>query len=173
MSSTYRCPACEKVFDCLQYLRTHLSEHAGELDNQCVVSDTSSICDEKFDWQRNFLSHMTTHTRKNECDFCKKSLITQEELVIHHRSHTDEKRYQCDICSKVFTTKGSLTEHNKVHTGEKGYHCGVCSKEFSHTTHLENHMRIHTGEKPYRCNICEKSFSQTGNQRTHMKQHTG
>lgn len=41
-------------------------------------------------------------------------------MLIHIRTHTNEKPHRCPICNKSFSRLENLKIHNRSHTGEGG-----------------------------------------------------
>ena len=106
MSTTYKCPACYKSFDCLQYLRTHLSGHAGELENQCAV------CNKTCKSQQTLSRHLKSHAGGDgnyQCSICDKKFTFKSIFQTHIQNHTDEKLYECEFCKKTLKQKEILT----------------------------------------------------------------
>lgn len=49
------------------------------------------------------------------CEFCGKSFRLQVNLLIHRRTHTDDKSYKCNSCDFICFQKSKLKRHMKVH----------------------------------------------------------
>ncbi|XP_054912043.1 zinc finger protein 436-like [Poeciliopsis prolifica] len=193
---TYLCGVCGKFLSSNRSLSRHKMTHSGERPHRC------QICERGFKLATTLKQHEKIHMNRERpylCDVCCKMFLTSKQLVIHMRTHTNEKPYRCERCGKGFTTRGPLTIHMRVHTGEtpyrcphcgwsfkrkthlddhvaihtgaKPYVCGICGKTCARRTYLTVHMRTHNGEKPYKCSLCEKAFTQSHCLKTHMKSH--
>ncbi|WP_404831024.1 C2H2-type zinc finger protein [Endozoicomonas euniceicola] len=108
-----------------------------------------------------------------KCSVCDRNCTTRHGLILHMRTHTDDKPYRCDVCEKNFSRSSHLTRHMRTHTGEKPYRCDDCEKDFARQSTLTQHMRTHTGLKPYSCDVCKKAFNHKGNLSRHTLTHTG
>ncbi len=86
-----------------------------------------------------------------QCDVCDKAFPSPCNLVIHYRTHTDERPFTCNVCKKRFRQKGHLTDHLKLHSDEQSYKCLVCGQGFRQSSGLRNHRaKVHPLELPKR-----------------------
>lgn len=94
-------------------------------------------------------------------------------MLVHVRTHTNEKPHQCCQCNKSFSRAENLKIHTRSHSGEKPYVCPVpgCNKAYSNSSDRFKHTRTHQVEKPYQCKIpgCTKRYTDPSSLRKHVK----
>ncbi|XP_030836482.1 zinc finger protein GLIS2 isoform X2 [Strongylocentrotus purpuratus] len=144
--------SCFQRFDRLDELVYHVNERHVRLEK-----DTEYCC------------------RWEGCQRKGKGFNARYKMLIHVRTHTNEKPHQCPLCLKSFSRLENLKIHNRSHTGERPYVCPVegCNKRYSNSSDRFKHTRTHLEEKPYSCKVhgCHKRYTDPSSLRKHIKSH--
>lgn len=143
------------------------------------------ICNEKFDNNLKFESHIALHGPEDKvvCKGCKKLFSTFKLYQIHAKQNPGAHCFSCKFCLRQFPTELMLEQHVCICQNGKPLHC-ACGKEFTIykdvITHSKGtkpfyccscphqstsltayirHLRKHSKQKPYQCNQCDMKFA--------------
>lgn len=86
---------------------------------------------------------------------CDKTYVSGAILKRHILAfHSSVNKFQCEVCKKSLASRQNLKEHMFIHTREKPYSCTEpgCYMSFRQGTHLSAHKKLHQ-KKTYDLNI--------------------
>ncbi|CAH2068375.1 unnamed protein product, partial [Iphiclides podalirius] len=107
------------------------------------------------------------------CSRPQRGFNARYKMLVHVRTHTNERPHTCNQCNKCFSRAENLKIHLRSHSGEKPYVCPYegCGKAYSNSSDRFKHTRTHTVDKPYFCKIpgCNKRYTDPSSLRKHVK----
>lgn len=99
--------------------------------------------------------------------------IQQQPTKKQRTSSDNKKEFRCNVegCNKVFDRNSNLIVHTRSHTDEKPFICSLCQMGFTQKSNLTVHVRTHTGEKPFKCQVpyCNETFHRNDYLKKHMQ----
>eukprot|EP01083_Nonionella_stella_P084592 234219_1 len=106
---------------------------------------------------------------------CNKAFANKRNLMVHSRSHRNDRREKCKFCHHSFCDPSTLKNHIKnVHCEviPKQFICKLCHKKFARKYPLQKHLETHSNylnRKLFQCTQCDKSFTFKSNRTRHNK----
>ena len=185
----YRCPECDKVFNCPANLASHRRWHKPRpitkpsgpktlLPTPGSPAKSESSAD----------SHEERRTPtppgeepQFECSTCGKKFKRQAYLRKHMASHDDNRPYPCRICNKMFRSEATRSKHMVQHTADALVRT-VVAKTIPPTSlvppppqsvplALTNHVIPRTDDV-MTCEICHLPFTDRTSLERHQRMHT-
>jgi len=159
------CAECNKVFDTLRDLHSHMLQHGDARKNVCTE------CNKRFECLSDLRIHMYIHTgdRPYPCTICNKRFNQLANLNAHKLIHSDERPHACSQCDKKFKRPDSLKAHELLHTDVRRFPCKDCNMRFARPQQLRKHVAIHDGN--LLCTLCDTRFAKPSNLKQHMLTH--
>jgi KRAB domain-containing zinc finger protein len=164
MCHTFICDHCPIVFAKeLGLIRHVLSCHKETMQERKVGEFACPECGKIFPYQSRLREHLTVHSKRFQCEFCRAKFSQPARLLRHQKtahnvalteaeSPLQRHPLACRFCEKTFVSPSHLQQHERTHTRERPFVCDVCEKRFAAKHNLTVHARIHSGNSQvYAC----------------------
>ncbi|CAG0879281.1 unnamed protein product [Cyprideis torosa] len=121
-------------------------------------------CPKTFSSRKELLKHSATAHADNRgqkiCKICNRSCRSQNALVVHMRTHTQDRPFKCAKCEKAFKFVDNYKRHLASHSDDRPYECAKCGVRFKLQESLVKHERnLHAeSDDSNLCDLCGKSF---------------
>ncbi|KAJ2937142.1 hypothetical protein O0L34_g19504 [Tuta absoluta] len=102
-------------------------------------------------------------------EFLSNDVQAKKHYETEHPGADYLKRYMCDVCGHTTRQYANLMVHMRTHTQEKPYGCPHCDRRFSMPSNRDRHIVVHTGEKKYQCQHCSRRFTQSSAVKLHIQ----
>lgn len=137
------CTKCDRRYDNLELLRSHVQKHHQFPCNLCPVDTEKTFDTEKGLWSHQRNRHATKFPYR--CNVCPRAFPHDNALIEHtQRIHARGNNVKCDFCPKILMSKFEKNEHIKKMHSDRRYHCRLCDV---YSTTNEINLRRHTKEK--------------------------
>jgi KRAB domain-containing zinc finger protein len=176
------CNLCKKDFKSSPQLKRHVKAVHSKRTRKFRCLE----CNNAFFTKSHLIQHQNVHINNNgegfaECYFCHKKFSRSSNLVLHVKTHTQEKPFACPekFCKYESARLGDVKKHQRrFHSSTankfngKIWTCYFCSKTLTQFYNLTIHMRRHTKEVPFKCNFCKKKYINLESLQRHIASHT-
>ncbi|PIK57488.1 putative insulinoma-associated protein 1a-like [Apostichopus japonicus] len=176
----YRCPECDKVFNCPANLASHRRWHKP----RPVARPQRTLTDIELEETANAAGRdrtdvgATTPPGDQQLkQHCISKLLGPESN--QEEAKKEDTFYPCEQCNKKFRRPANLRKHLQQHNEEDVYPCHYCGKVFGSLIHRTKHMFTHaiSGHQPsfessiVKCRICGLAFGDAVALSQHERRH--
>ncbi|KOB67028.1 hypothetical protein OBRU01_20317, partial [Operophtera brumata] len=141
-SKTRKCGYCpERFIDVAQKINHEVLVHKAERQQFSCTE-----CKGKFTSPRLLRHHKKKQHFMHKCvvEGCDKTFFLNAELLLHLKTHGDERPFTCALCPKTYKSKKALVVHMNSHEEQRQFLCKVCKKLFLTKENLDLHLeKIH------------------------------
>ena len=175
------CAMCKTRYSTYSTLRRHWTKmHSDkkQFDRQNPPNlMLCTVCDETFNWPRQYLKHFREHAAKQEISMDRFKPV---KFIGERTDFPCDKLapITCSVCRKIQHGEGVIYGHwKKEHRSADQpkppplFFCDICEQTFDAPRKFKLHYRIHTGAKPHQCEECPKTFRTFSDLTAHMLCH--
>ncbi|XP_055625823.1 zinc finger protein ZFP2-like [Toxorhynchites rutilus septentrionalis] len=167
--SKYVCDICGLVLKHKYTLDIHLRRHNGDSKYPCEYCSTSYFTSNELKLHMSVVHLNATDFQCSECGLAFKN---KKSLILHQKTHSDQRSFLCFECNMAFKTSAHLRRHhNTVHRAIK-FSCTLCPSSYGRKDKLRMHIeKAHNIQTYFPCDICLKSFTTNEDLREHKMHH--
>lgn len=163
----YRCPECDKVFNCPANLASHRRWHkpktsaAGSAAPGTSTASTSTSIEAEGPPGKSYTenNNNTSSTTNNNLLKGPPALVPLPQFMAMAREEAaSEEQYECDLCFKKFKRQSYLRKHQATHRGEGGDSDGAGPSHAPHPPPLTPLLSPHFPAEVLPCHLCAAAF---------------
>lgn len=163
----YRCPECDKVFNCPANLASHRRWHkpktsvATNSTAGTSTASTSTSSEAEMSPGKNYTesNNNTSTTTNNNLMKGPPALVPLPQFMAMEREEmTSEEQYECELCFKKFKRQSYLRKHLATHRGEGSESDGAGPSHASQPPPLTPLLSPHFPAEVLPCHLCAAAF---------------
>jgi hypothetical protein len=175
----YRCPECDKVFNCPANLASHRRWHKPRPNSAssgaAKTSAPTRILPANPQEQQTGVDSNGTFSGVNSDPASRKAAMSMSPSLaedVPRVSQILEGQFECSTCGKKFRRQAYLRKHVLSHSSEVPLPCQFCNKLFPNENARARHEAQHIALKDLSCPLCHSVFPNKLALDKHVRSHT-